>query len=799
MSQVADGEAEDFEEAILGPDGSRVLVASRRALSQVSANSPEEAAFYETIFSLTNGHLGVRPSLATHDRWSLPGCFISSIYAPSPTSTAELVLLPSATAFRIRPASRIPSGWSPQSLERRTLYFDEARLETRTRWRTGPSQHVDVVHNLIAHATRPDHLVAWGQLTARGRSHEIDLEHAIDWSLGNPYLGGKYTHLQTHHLRVREADGSGGELRALGDIAPGDRSIEVRSGLIVPDSTSAPPVVDRHRVAAVTRVGLTCDEPVSFTQTVTFSSDFSTRRDTQPFEMDGLLAEHTAEWRERWSTADVRIDGSNIDAALMRFAVFQMQQLRELGSPGNIPARGLTSAYHSGHFFFNSELFKVPYYMYTAPATARKMLEFRHRTLPAARECASGRGFKGAFFAQEVDDVGRDASPIVVRDLWRQRLLVERASEKLFVGALVAFAAERFWRTTRDASFLVEVALDLAVEIACFYESTLEEATGGFLTVQTGMGPDEFHHEAPASAFVDTVAAAALRTPRNLWHDACAIDLENARAWLATSNFTVDDFERWFDLSQKMRPVNKRDGVVEQFDGYFALPDQRLRRDGAGARLLDDSDVERMDTLAPFSTQLIKEGDVVLLLSILPLLFDHRTTAATFAYYEPRTAHESSLSYAPHGIVAGRLGAVEEALRFLRASNGFDLQLQNRDDYRNGLHVAAYAGGWLVLALGMLRLDVDGDSIRLDPQIPGEWSSVALDIACDICVVTLLITATTVAATVVGPQGAAVVVEVAGDAHLISTGATCSWTLDTTEEGLRWSSSGASSVDTTTN
>ncbi|MFD0427393.1 glycosyl hydrolase family 65 protein [Streptomyces zhihengii] len=126
----------------------------------------------------------------------------------------------------------------------------------------------------------------------------------------------------------------------------------------------------------------------------------------------------------------------------------------------------------------------------------------------------------------------------------------------------------------------------------------------------------------------------------------------------------------------------------------------------------------------------MKQADILLLAHLLPDVFDPATLARAYDYYEPRTAHESSLSAAPHGVVAARLGRADAALAFLSRAARYNLDYTPREDYRNGLHLSAYAGAWQILVEGFLgATPVDKDTLALAPRLPPAWRELTVPLA----------------------------------------------------------------------
>ncbi len=165
--------------------------------------------------------------------------------------------------------------------------------------------------------------------------------------------------------------------------------------------------------------------------------------------------------------------------------------------------------------------------------------------------------------------------------------------------------------------------------------------------------------------------------------------------------------------------------------------------------VLDADSQARVDRLEPLATRLVKQADVVMVMAMFPSRFDEARLRANLDYYEARTLHGSSLSLTPHALVAGRLGRADTALGQLRAAMRYNLDFTPRGGYRNGLHLAPCARGWLALVEGLLRRTAGGDGLRFAPRLPASLGTVrlrlcwrgrplALDARCDTLTVRLV-------------------------------------------------------------
>lgn len=435
---------------------------------------------------------------------------------------------------------------------------------------------------------------------------------------------------------------------------------------------------------------------------------------------DALLGDHEGAWREFWEDADIRVDGSPATEQALRFTMYHLRIAVDRDPRASIPGRAFTGRAYEGHVFWDTEIFMLPFYLYTAPPLARNLLRYRHHTLDGARARARSLGYAGACFAWESTVTGEDVTPTrIILKTTRQEIPIFTGTQQVHVTADIAYAVWHYWEATHDEAFLAGEGADLLFETARFWASRVTRDARGYHIRQV-VGPDEYHHDVDDNAYTNWMAR---------------FNLDRA-AWLAGSlgsaarpRLGADEPSRWQEVAAGLCCAGPDDrGVIEQFAGFHALEDYRLspqeRFKAPVSRLFHWDKVNRL--------KLIKQPDVLMLLMLFPDAFARDVVAANYRYYEPLTDHGSSLSAPVHAATAARLGLYEDAERYWKQSLWFDLsnQMQNSD---LGVHPAAMGGVWQALVFGWLgvRFTSDGPQVDAAPavRLPAQWRAVALKLA----------------------------------------------------------------------
>lgn len=429
---------------------------------------------------------------------------------------------------------------------------------------------------------------------------------------------------------------------------------------------------------------------------------------------DLLLAEHRAAWADRWDDADVEIDGDEELQFGVRFALFHLMASAADDGEAAVGARGLSGQAYRGHVFWDSDTFVLPFLAATHPPAARAMLEYRIRRLDAALEIARARGRRGARFPWESARSGYDVTPQSARDRAGQLVPIRTGMLEEHVVAQVAWAACCYVDWSGDEAFARGPGLDLLVETARYWESRVRTDASGAAHIYGVVGPDEYHEPVDDNAFTNVMARWNLRRAAHAvaaaGPDAPAA-LEEVHRWREVADALIDGYDA-------------TTGVYEQFVGFHRL--EPLFIGEVAPRLPIAADLllgrERVR-----GAQVLKQADVLMLHHLVPDEVAQGSLEPNLDFYEPRTAHGSSLSPAMHAALAARLGDHEAGLDALRMATRMDL-----DDLTattaGGLHLATMGGTWQALVFGFAGLRPRGGRLALDPRLPPSWTALRVPV-----------------------------------------------------------------------
>lgn len=408
----------------------------------------------------------------------------------------------------------------------------------------------------------------------------------------------------------------------------------------------------------------------------------------------GLLAGQRAYFDEVWERADVEIEGEPELQQAVRFAIFQVVQASARAEYRAIPAKGLTGRGYDGHAFWDMETYILQALTYTSPRVVRQALSWRHSTLDLARARARELRLEGAAFPWRTIR-GEECS-----GYW------PAGTAAFHINADIADAVRRYVQATEDVEFERGPGFDLVVETARLMRSLGHHDDQGSFRIDGVTGPDEYSALADNNVFTNLIAA------RNLTYAADIATRYPDRA--AELGVGEGEVESWrLAANAIFIPYDDELGVTPQSEGFT-----RYRRWDFDA--MTDEDYPLLlhyPYYLLYSSQVVKQADLVFALYICSDCFSPEQKRRDFDYYERITVRDSSLSAAIQAIVAAEVGHLDLAYDYFRETALVDLRnlAGNTDD---GLHLAALAGTGLVAVAGFGGMRDSGDTLEFAPRLP---------------------------------------------------------------------------------
>lgn len=428
-------------------------------------------------------------------------------------------------------------------------------------------------------------------------------------------------------------------------------------------------------------------------------------------DYDALLAEHKNAWKEKWHLADVEISGNPEDQRALRFNIFHLIQVCPEHDPRlSIGARGLTGEMHEGGVFWDTEIFKLPFFTFTNPSAASKLLQFRYNTLPEARRHAQELWFNGAMYAWKS---GIDGAEETEKDVG--------AFYAIHIISDIAYTIQQYWEASGDDAFMHDYGTEILIETARFWQSrSYYNPIRKNYNILAVRGPNEYDVIVNNNLYTNMLAI------ENMCYAERAIERlkkSDPGAWTKLAvklAFSEDECSDWKKVI---------DGMVIGYDeetDLYAEDDMYMHRVPFDMKRGKTSLKRVIDSTLPYEAmalyQITKQSDVICLMNLLPWKFTKKQRQLAYDFYEPRTVHDSSLSYSPHGVISARLGMLDEAYRYFKASAYLDI-IDGQLNTQSGLHFANFGGTWQIAVMGFAGLTMDNGCLKLDEHLPQQWES----------------------------------------------------------------------------
>ncbi len=419
---------------------------------------------------------------------------------------------------------------------------------------------------------------------------------------------------------------------------------------------------------------------------------------------DGMLAEQRAYLDDFWDRADVELDGDAEIQQAVRFGIFHLLQAGARAEARAIPAKGLTGPGYDGHTFWDTEMFVLPALTYTVPEAAAAVMRWRHGTLDQAYERAKQLNLAGAAFPWRTIN-GEECS-----GYW------PAGTAAFHIGADIAEAVIRYVHATGDDEFERIIGLELLTGTARLFRSLGHHDAAGSFRIDGVTGPDEY------SAIADNNVYTNLMAQRNLRAAADAAKRHPDRA----RELGIDDEEAasWRDAAEAMFiPYDEGLGVHPQSELFTSHEVWDFAHTPPNKYPL----LLNYPYFDLYRKQVVKQADLVLAMQVCPDAFTEEQKARNFAYYERLTVRDSSLSACTQSAVAAQVGQLRLAYDYLAEAAMMDLA-DLEHNTRDGLHIASLTGAWIALVTGFGGMHRHNSTMGFAPRLPEGISRLAFTV-----------------------------------------------------------------------
>ncbi len=451
--------------------------------------------------------------------------------------------------------------------------------------------------------------------------------------------------------------------------------------------TPGKPVVIEKRSAVTTSRDPVKRNPVALLKAI----------EAQSYE--ALHARHAVLWEARWQSCDVEIEGDAATQMALRVSLFHLLRTHVPGDDRvSIDAKGYAGDAYFGRFFWDTEMYLLPFYLYTDPQRARTFCDFRVHTVPGAKVNAKRYGYKGIRYAWESDADGVDGCPN-----WQY------GDHEVHITADVVYGMAHYARAA-EPEYVCGPAATAIVETARYWMDRIDRRPDGSPVLLGVMGPNEYTPISSNNAYTNWLVSFNLRLAAEVGKQGGATPRE------------IQEFKR----TAEALPIPRRKNLVLQCDGFDELAEPRFKQ-----LWLDRTQgyANQVSQERMYRTKCLKQADTLLLMTLFPDQFTDAECRAAWDYYLPLTTHDSSLSAGIHALMALRLGLKKEAWSFFQDGLYKDVDVAH-GGAEEGIHIAGCGCNWIVVVMGFAGMStaMESEHLRLNPKLPAQLTRIAFPV-----------------------------------------------------------------------
>ena len=423
---------------------------------------------------------------------------------------------------------------------------------------------------------------------------------------------------------------------------------------------------------------------------------------------ESVLNSNKKYFKNVWDKNDIVITGNDLDQQGIRYCLFQLEQTYHGYSPdNNIGAKGLTGEAYSGHAFWDSETYCLPYYLFSNKEAAKDLLMFRYNTLQQAKDRAKQLDCDGACY------------PIATRNGEEACNLWQHASTQFQPTTGVGYAIWHYMNIYHDEEFMKKYGLEMMLEICKFLLARGQYSSDGKSFGYYGvMGPDEFQLMVNHNTYTNFMAKKMFEYLFLL------LNKYECEELLNKCGYSKDFLDKMHDASDKMLILyDDNTKLFEQHDGFFKLPHIDIN----SIPVTDFPLYAHWSYDRIYRNDLIKQPDVLMFMFLYSSEFSLEQKKANYDFYESKCLHESSLSPSIHSIFASEIGYEKQADDFFGFATRLDLDDYNRNTCE-GLHMTSIAAAWMNIVYGFLGLRSDSKELSIAPKLPSKWKSYSVNL-----------------------------------------------------------------------
>lgn len=696
---------------------------------------PGEYCLNATLFSLGNGYIGLRGAFEEgYDPEPFSdGCYLNGVYASEPISYGEsaygyarnnqrMLTVPDGKSIHVWiDGERFSIAEGELINYERHLDMSAGITQRKLTWRSPHGKTIELIVQRLVSLSEKHLFVLKLEITPLDFDGEVRLQSCLDGNLAqadrsdDPRLASP---IDQEDIEWLENTADGDYLALALSVKSSDFYV-CSAALHHCEGSAEYTSVNLHSKDCVSteyRFNARRNTPIRLTKYVAYFAE----QNAAPIEASQLRSylqccanksymEHAEsqriEMQKFWEESDIQVGGNDALQQGIRFNLYHLFQ--SLGRDGrtNIAAKGLSGDGYDGHYFWDTEIYVLPFFLYTQPQMARGLLEYRHSILDAARSRAREMAIhKGALFPWRTIG-GEECSAYY-----------PAGTAQYHINADIAYAVRHYSRVTGDTEFLRDKGAEVVIEGARMWMEIghFNPRRNNKFCINEVTGPDEYTALVDNNFYTNLMARAHLEYAAEVFQWLQSFDPEACRTLAERIQLSPEEPTSWARAAETMYlPYDQSMGIHPQDDGFLDKPvwDFAETPEEKYPLLL------HYHPLVIYRHQVCKQADVVLGLLLQSSEFSVAQKRRDFDFYEPLTTHDSTLSACIHSIIASEVGYPDKALRYFQQVARMDLD-NHHNNTQHGIHTACMGGTWMCMVQGFAGMRLHGNELNFNPYVP---------------------------------------------------------------------------------
>lgn len=687
----------------------------------------------ETIFAQANGYLGTRATLEEGYKKEIEGTFINGFY-----DTEKIIYGESAYGYAKNRQTQllVPNSKNIRLvIDNEVLDLEESKIENHSRnlnlqtgiltrsltWTTKTNKVLEVTYEKIVSMDYENLMIVNIKLNPINFKESIkilsgikkDIAIAIDEN--DPRVSGdlKYS-LISKDIYTKDNN-------LIYEASTENSNLSLLNGVYNKIDNIINKSVEIEKDCIIEEIEVNLDKELDFTKYCFYSFDKNEEYNSNEkiYKFNELKKQNYYYYKELqksyykrfWDKSDIIINGDDKIQAAIRFNMFHLVQSVGKNGKTNIAAKGLTGDGYEGHYFWDTETYVIPYFIYTNPEIAKQLLSYRYSILDKAKERAKELSYKGALYPWRTIN-GEESSAYY-----------PAGTAQIHINADIMYSVKKYYEASEDLDFMIDKGVEMLIETSRFYADYMDYIDGRGYCINGVTGPDEYSALVNNNTYTNMMVKYQVKFLVDFMKNIKGKDENTYNNLVNKFNITDEELNLYKDIYENMYIHRIEDNMIGQDDSFLnkkVWDFNSTPKDNYPLLL-------HYHPMVIYKHQVLKQADLILAMLLTPEYFTEEEKKVNFDYYEKINTHDSSLSECIHSIMANELGYDDMSYKFFTNTVNTDLyDLHN--NVKNGVHIAAMAGSWQCIVFGFSGMrQIDG-MLSFNPRLNNDLDKIEFKI-----------------------------------------------------------------------